>query len=114
MRRHAWAVPMVWAAHGLFALPGQAASFNCAHAALPAEITICGNGQLNKLDEQTAGMYYLIVSSGAPAATVQNVRAEQGKFLARRNSCGTDYNCLIDAYTSQIMYLKNIKGDLGL
>jgi len=39
---------------------------------------------------------------------------QQGKFLAQRNGCGTNHNCLIDAYTSQIMYLKNIKGNLGL
>ncbi len=47
----------------------QAASFNCAHAFLPAEETICGNTNLSKLDEQTAGMYFLIVGSGAPQAT---------------------------------------------
>jgi uncharacterized protein len=94
--------------------PGHTASFNCAHAALPAEVTICGDQQLNRLDEQTAGMYYLIVASGAPAGTIRDVKSQQGKFLAERNGWGTTYNCLIDAYTSQIMYLKNIKGNLGL
>jgi uncharacterized protein len=94
--------------------PGHAASFNCSHAALPAEITICGDQQLSRLDEQSAGLYYLIVASGAAASTIREVKSQQGKFLAQRNGCGTNYNCLIDAYTSQIMYLKNIKGNLGL
>jgi uncharacterized protein len=94
--------------------PGHAASFNCSHAALPAEVTICGDAQLNRLDEQSAGLYYLIVASGAPASTIREVKSQQGRFLAQRNGCGTNYNCLIDAYTSQIMYLKNIKGNLGL
>ncbi len=91
----------------------QAASFNCQHAVLPAEVAICGNANLGKLDEQTAGMYFLIVGS-APAATVAQVKAAQGRFLTTRNTCGADIDCLVDAYTSQMMYLKNIKSDLGL
>lgn len=92
----------------------QAASFNCAHAFLPAEETICGNANLNKLDEQTAGMYFLIVGSGAPQTTITEVKASQSKFIAERNACGTDVNCLVDAYTDQMMYLKNEKSNLGL
>ena len=92
----------------------QAASFNCAHALLPAEGAICGNANLSQLDEQTAGMYFLIVGSNPPKATLSQVKASQGKFIAQRNACGADVNCLVDAYTSQIMYLKNVKGDLGL
>lgn len=91
----------------------QAASFNCEHALLPAEQTICGNANLSNLDEKTAGMYFLIVSS-APASTIAQVKATQGKFLTTRNACEADIDCLVDAYTDQIMYLKNIKGDLGL
>ncbi len=92
----------------------QAASFNCAHAMLPAEQTICGNTNLSRLDEQTAGMYFLIVGSGAPQATVSQVKASQSKFIAQRNACERDVNCLVDAYTSQIMFLKNEKSNLGL
>lgn len=92
----------------------HAASFNCAHAFLPAEQTICGNANLSRLDEQTAGMYFIIVGSGAPQATVSQVKASQSKFIAQRNACGTDVNCLVDAYTSQMMYLKNEKSNLGL
>ncbi len=91
-----------------------AASFNCAHAFLPAEETICGNANLSHLDEQTAGMYFLIVGSNPPKATLTQVKSSQASFIATRNACGTDVNCLVDAYTSQIMYLKNVKGDLGL
>jgi uncharacterized protein len=92
----------------------QAASFNCAHAMLPAEQTICGDANLSRLDEQTAGMYFLIVGSGAPQATVNLVKSSQSKFIAQRNACGTDVDCLVDAYTSQIMFLKNEKSNLGL
>ena len=96
------------------AAAAEAASFNCAHAFLPAEQAICGNANLSKLDEQTAGMYFIIVGSGAPQATVSQVKASQSKFIAQRNACGADVNCLVDAYTSQMMYLKNEKSNLGL
>lgn len=104
------AFALAWLATGA----AEAASFNCAHAFLPAEETICGNANLSKLDEQTAGMYFLIVGSGAPQATITEVKSSQSRFIAERNACGTDVDCLVDAYTSQMMYLKNEKSNLGL
>lgn len=98
----------------LWAGAADAASFNCAHALLPAEETICGNANLSKLDEKTAGMYFLIVGSSPPQATLTQVKASQSKFIAQRNACGTNVDCLVDAYTSQMMYLKNEKSNLGL
>jgi uncharacterized protein len=56
----------------------------------------------------------VIVGSGAPQATVNQVKASQSQFIKQRNACGTDVNCLVDAYTSQMMYLKNEKSNLGL
>ena len=94
--------------------PAKAASFNCAHAILAAEEAICGNDNLSHLDEQTAGMYFLIVGSGAPKATISEVKASQRKFIEQRNACGAKIDCLVDAYTSQIMFLKNVKSNLGL
>lgn len=95
-------------------LPAAAQSFNCAHAVLPVEIAICGNANLSRLDEQTTGMYFLIVSSGGPAATIAMTKTQQGKFLTTRNACGADIDCLVSAYTDQIMFLKNEKSNLGL
>lgn len=109
---------ILWASTGaLFAItptPASAASFNCQHALLPAEQAICSNANLSQLDEQTAGMYFLIVGSQPPAATLAQVKTSQGTFLTTRNACGANIDCLVDAYTSQIMYLKNVKSDLGL
>jgi len=103
------------AAAALYAsAPVKAASFNCAHAILAAEEAICDNANLSRLDEQTAGMYFLIVGSGAPKATVSEVKASQRQFIETRNACGANVNCLVDAYTSQIMFLKNVKSNLGL
>jgi len=92
----------------------EAASFDCRRAALPAEKTICSNANLGRLDESTAGMYFQIVGSGAPAATIGNVKQMQSRFAARRNACGANIDCLVDAYTDQMMFLRNEKSNLGL
>jgi uncharacterized protein len=91
---------------------GHAASFDCSKAATPTEHAICDNPQLSQLDDQTAGLYYTLVSGGAPQATasVDAVKKEQASFLTKRDQCGANYNCLIDAYTAQIMYLKAASG----
>jgi uncharacterized protein len=97
-----------------FSTPAEAASFNCEHAILAAEEAICGNANLSRLDEQTAGMYFIIVGSGAPKATINQVKASQRQFIETRNACGANIDCLVSAYTSQIMFLKNEKSNLGL
>lgn len=89
----------------------NAASFDCAKAATPTEHAICDNPQLSKLDEQTAGLYYTLISSGEPEKKVNAVKRQQEQFLHHRDDCGANYNCLIDAYTDQIMYLKAESGE---
>jgi uncharacterized protein len=109
LTRAACLVAFAFAAGG-----ANAASFNCSAAATPTEHAICDNPQISKLDEQTSGMYYQIISSGAPARTVSQVKSSQASFIQTRNACGAGYNCLISAYTDQIMYLKNVKSNLGI
>lgn len=92
----------------------EAASFDCKQAQLAAERAICGDANLGRLDEQTAGLYFLIVGSGGPADTIARVKTTQGAFLKSRNACGSQPDCLVDAYTARMMLLKNIKDDLGL
>lgn len=90
----------------------HAASFDCTKASTPTEHAICDNPQLSSLDEQTAGLYYTLISGGAPQATasVADVKKQQEAFIQKRDQCGANYNCLIDAYTAQIMYLKAASG----
>jgi uncharacterized protein len=99
------------AATAAFATVGNAASFDCAKATTPTEHAICDNPQLSKLDDQTSGLYYTFISSGAPAKKVAAVEAQQETFLNQRDACGANYNCLIDAYTAQIMFLKAEAGE---
>jgi uncharacterized protein len=99
---------------GLAASSANAASFNCQRATLPAEKAICGDANLSSLDERTTGMYFLIIGSGAPAATVAEVKDARSKSLASRDACGANIDCLVSAYTTEVMFLKNVKSNLGL
>jgi len=105
----------LFATAALLAVPeASAASFDCRNATLKAEKTICGDANLSSLDERTAGMYFLIIGGGAPPELVAQVKDAQGKFIATRNACGANVDCLVDAYTTQMMFLKNVKSNLGL
>ncbi|MEJ8572178.1 hypothetical protein [Microbaculum marinum] len=91
----------------------RAASFDCAKAATPTEHAICEHPQLSQLDDQAAGLYYSLISGGTAVknGSVAEVRSSQQQFLARRDACGADYQCLIGAYTDQIMFLKAAAGE---
>jgi uncharacterized protein len=107
---------LLLAASVLFVLSpesGNAASFDCKKASVAAERTICGNANLSQLDARTAGMYFTILGSDVPASILLQVKTSQAKFLNVRNACGAKIDCLVDAYTSQMMFLKNIRSEIG-
>jgi uncharacterized protein len=91
----------------------NAASFDCKKASIAAERTICSNANLSRLDARTAGMYFTILGSDVPASTLGQVKTSQRQFLDTRNACGANVDCLVDAYTSQMMFLKNVKSEIG-
>lgn len=111
MTRTTIAALSILAATALGTAAGHAASFDCAKAATPTEHAICDNPQLSNLDDQTSGLYYTLISNGSLSPTqVSEVKSQQVKFLQQRNACGANYNCLVSAYTSQIMYLNAMSG----
>jgi uncharacterized protein len=91
----------------------SAASFDCKKASTAAERTICGNANLSQLDARTAGIYFTILGSEVPASTLGQVKYSQRQFIDTRNACGANVDCLVDAYTSQMMFLKNVKSEIG-
>jgi uncharacterized protein len=91
----------------------SAASFDCKKASIAAERAIRGNANLSQLDARTAGMYFTILGSDVPASTLRQVKTSQRQFLDIRNACGASVDCLVDAYTSQMMFLKNVKSEIG-
>ena len=91
----------------------SAASFDCKKASIAAERAICGNANLSQLDARTAGMFFTILGSDVPASTLGQVKTSQRQFLDTRNACGANVDCLVDAYTAQMMFLKNVKSEIG-
>jgi uncharacterized protein len=81
--------------------PVSAASFNCGRHLTHTEAAICDNANLSDLDSRMASLYYTRLHQlhGSSRAGLQ---ADQVDWLASRNSCGADVDCLTNAYTSRI------------
>lgn len=80
-------------------------SFDCAKAKSAAEKTVCEVPDLQWSDRQLARFYKMAIkdSGYSRAGVVQSQRA----FLARRDACGTDIECLDNAYKMQFKALSN-------
>jgi uncharacterized protein len=80
-------------------------SFDCSKAKTAAEKTVCEVPDLQWSDRQLARFYKMALkdSGYSRAGVVQSQRA----FLARRDACGTDIECLDNAYKMQFKALSN-------
>jgi len=81
--------------------PATAASFDCKLAKLPAEIAICGDPTLSAEDEELARLYTPLLKS-APADAVKAIKKEQKAWLASRNACGSDMQCIMGRYRERL------------
>jgi uncharacterized protein len=81
--------------------PAGAASFDCKKAKLPAEIAVCSDPTLSSQDEELARQYLPLVKS-APAAPAKEIKAEQKAWLAERNACGADKQCIMGSYRERL------------
>jgi uncharacterized protein len=90
----------------LFMSTARAASFDCAKAAMPGEVAICGNPDISALDSEMGGLWFafskvpmLMGSNGARMDDAQD-------FLKKRAACGGDLSCLRKLYHARISALK--------
>jgi uncharacterized protein len=95
--------------------PQQAAgqSFDCFAAGTPVETAICSDFTLSGLDAQMAGLYERVVNY-ATSATRSEIMVEQTRWLASRDRCGTNRDCLLGEYRARIMGLGMWWQRLGL
>ena len=49
-----------------------------------------------------------------PGRDVAQVKEAQSKFIKRRDACDADVDCLVSAHTDEMMFLRNVKSNLGL
>ena len=85
--------------------PSHAASFDCARATKPDEVTICRTPSLSALDSEMSGLWFAY--SRVPMLMGGNGnRGDAARaFLARRAACGRNVACLAAAYRDRIRAL---------
>jgi len=77
------------------------APIECAKAAAPAEKTICGNYALGQDEARLATLYGLLTSLVAMGQRGDIIDAQQ-HWIASRNACGSDAQCLTRSYKARI------------
>ncbi|HRX59952.1 MAG TPA: lysozyme inhibitor LprI family protein [Candidatus Competibacter sp.] len=81
----------------LLPLAVQAASYDCTRAETAAEIAVCSNPGLNRMDEDLAVEYRSLLNQ-LPPRRAELVRQDQRSWLNARDSCGADVQCLRARY----------------
>ncbi len=109
MKRLIPAILMLAAVAAAAAAPAAAQSYDCAKAATPDEIAVCGDPLLSELDTVQAAFYrrlrhYTTHFDNAMGLQAQ-LRDEARAFLRRRAACGADRACLERVYRARILRL---------
>ncbi|WP_052941444.1 lysozyme inhibitor LprI family protein [Chromobacterium subtsugae] len=107
------------ACFSIFALPVQAAGFNCVYAKLKVEKMICADAALSALDSELAKRFAAIQAEtagvdGDTGKRLDPYGKEQLRWLKEvRNKC-EDALCVRDAYKKRLKYFGKVEKDLGL
>ena len=90
----------------LFANGAHAASFDCTHASVAAEKTVCAGPELSKLDEQLAAAYKAKAAAAKPSDAA-SLKGAQRQWVQFRNGCGAGQECLSRLYQERLAELKD-------
>jgi uncharacterized protein len=93
--------------------PAWAQAFNCDFAKQPDELAVCRDDSLKALDEQMANSFFKLRQQLPPDGATR-LKREQKVFLDNRKFCGTDGDCIADAYTRRIEGLCFLANDYGV
>lgn len=88
-------------------IPAAAASFDCAKARNPDEISVCKYRNLSELDSEMGGLWYAYAEFPFLMGANGERQTEAQEFLAKRKACGADRVCLQAAYTVRIAKLRS-------
>lgn len=83
------------------------ASFACAKAATPTEKVICGSFDLAAWDRSVALAFRLALERQTPDKQAE-IRREQKEWLAKRNACGSDAECIDDQQRRRVEELSHL------
>ena len=88
----------------LLPLAAFAASYDCTRADTAAEIAVCDNPGLNRMDEDLAVTYRSLLDR-LPPRQAAHLRDDQRSWLVARDSCGADVRCLRARYQERMARL---------
>lgn len=97
------------AALGILALQAGNASareFDCSRAKTASERIICRSDALGALDEKMSGLYDELMQSYDRKSQRDRLKRYQRQFLAARDDCARDVECIKGAYLDQISVLE--------
>ncbi|MDG4597321.1 MAG: lysozyme inhibitor LprI family protein [Candidatus Contendobacter sp.] len=89
---------------GLLPLATFAASYDCTRASTAAEIAVCDNPSLSRMDEDLAVTYRSLLDR-LPPRQAAHLRDDQRSWLVARDSCGADVRCLRARYQERMARL---------
>jgi uncharacterized protein len=89
----------------LFAMPAQAASFDCARARSADEVTVCRTPTLSALDSEMGGLWYAWSRVPMLMGGNGNRGDEARAFLDARRRCASNIGCLGTIYRARIAEL---------
>lgn len=84
-------------------------SFNCNRARLAAELAICGSGQLARYDRELSDLYRQLKDRMSRTQRKRLDRVQKG-WLAQRNRCGGQVDCIGTQYRQRISYFHSLLG----
>jgi uncharacterized protein len=86
---------------GLLPATAGAQSFNCRYARQPDEVTICEDRRLSQLDERLSARFYRL-KNRLDGRELDRLERTQAIWLSRRSRCGSDADCIEEAYVSRL------------
>jgi uncharacterized protein YecT (DUF1311 family) len=96
----------------LLVLPraGWSQSFDCSQAQSDTEWAICSTPELGALDNRLAAMYHKLSDSAStsPALRKQASRMQDAWLHGRRDMCGGNVDCLMNAYQDMLDALSSL------
>ncbi|CAB3755749.1 hypothetical protein LMG29660_02656 [Burkholderia puraquae] len=84
-------------------------SFNCDKAKSEVEMEICGSYELSSFDKSVATSFSQLIKQRKSAGdTVDDAIRKQREWLSKRNLCGKDAPCILDAMKAQLQKLDDM------
>lgn len=83
----------------------QQPSFDCRKAASVSEKTVCANAGLSRLDLQLSRTWKRLLDAFIDAVQINQMKADQRAWIASREQCSDDINCISKLYRDRLATL---------